>query len=80
MPLAEKDRRASLPRAEVRTTVELTVDDYSVPATWCTANVSMGGMFVVMANPRPVGSRAGNVPATLRDETRQIQCSRGRAT
>ncbi len=58
MPLAESDRRTSLPRAEVRTTVELTVDDLTVPTTMCTANVSLGGMFVVMAVPRPVGSQA----------------------
>ena len=58
MPLTETDRRTSLPRAEVRTTVELTVDDFSVPTTMCTANVSLGGMFVVMAVPRPVGSQA----------------------
>ncbi len=38
--------------------VELTVDDFQVPVTTYTGDVSMGGMFITMNHPRPVGSQA----------------------
>ncbi len=58
MVVVETDRRYGPPRAELRSRVELTPEGSTECARVVTANLSLGGMFVMMRQPLEVGTRA----------------------